>query len=780
MQQGNFAQKDEWASWFGTEVLRSHLIETTNSWFLRRLFGVVPAAQFSDVAETILAQLEEWDVSVWHKAIPILAQVAPEKATSHLQEGTFENLYEMLGYANAVPHLPTEQAHVLLPLLLEKALGEGSDWSNPTIVSKAIHTAYVKKFPDLSQRLQRWFSTIHQEKKRELEYLCKEFYPGHNFFTHFHELLEYDGLDDLSELDWMFSRDALLDELEHLLFLFEEEFSWDKSISFLHSNLKRWPDPIQAFFLNVVGDLEQPLSSTTQRLLVEFLFALQLSRWCVEDLNLEALTLQETISRLSAGIGTLPQREALIQNLNHFPRNKVEEQLLEALRMKWDDVGAIHLTAALGDFPSDDTVDVLLTCITEEAGDYLCEEGAKALARIGEKASRAIIHRWDTLDITQKIYGIDVLKCGKSSSVVAFLQENFDEFSDDIHTLEAWCGVTKSHPDLKLLPLIESELSVSLLSLSEKFCTLCLLHEQDHPKLNDVRTQIHEQEAENQSKTLQMMGDNEFWLNNESLRLELRCTSCGKARCYDISQVFVSHEDPTPFFGGETACLHCGHENEFELTPQSQLTLMGEMAKMTMFGNVEEYEGPLSLASMQIEGSRVVSIREGVEYYEDAMRRRPKDVAVWLGAGNLFSNVGREKKAQECYKTAIKLDPSAPEPNYQRALHLYENEKEKQAFQLLHSCLLRHDEWKFYKLIKTTEREFVEAVVSFHNDLCYELSCEEYRMDIPLERFSQTLPYSLQQYSSGPKTVVNEAKVGRNEPCPCGSGKKYKKCCLRK
>jgi SEC-C motif-containing protein len=29
-----------------------------------------------------------------------------------------------------------------------------------------------------------------------------------------------------------------------------------------------------------------------------------------------------------------------------------------------------------------------------------------------------------------------------------------------------------------------------------------------------------------------------------------------------------------------------------------------------------------------------------------------------------------------------------------------------------------------------------------------------------------------------PKQVVREApKVGRNEPCPCGSGKKYKKCC---
>ncbi|MGL6106354.1 SEC-C metal-binding domain-containing protein [Romboutsia sp.] len=27
------------------------------------------------------------------------------------------------------------------------------------------------------------------------------------------------------------------------------------------------------------------------------------------------------------------------------------------------------------------------------------------------------------------------------------------------------------------------------------------------------------------------------------------------------------------------------------------------------------------------------------------------------------------------------------------------------------------------------------------------------------------------------KTVVREDKVGRNDACPCGSGKKYKKCC---
>lgn len=35
----------------------------------------------------------------------------------------------------------------------------------------------------------------------------------------------------------------------------------------------------------------------------------------------------------------------------------------------------------------------------------------------------------------------------------------------------------------------------------------------------------------------------------------------------------------------------------------------------------------------------------------------------------------------------------------------------------------------------------------------------------------------LEQRKSG--TIRKEKKIGRNDPCPCGSGKKYKKCCGR-
>ena len=37
----------------------------------------------------------------------------------------------------------------------------------------------------------------------------------------------------------------------------------------------------------------------------------------------------------------------------------------------------------------------------------------------------------------------------------------------------------------------------------------------------------------------------------------------------------------------------------------------------------------------------------------------------------------------------------------------------------------------------------------------------------------------LESLLNWPKPKEAEKKVGRNDPCPCGSGKKYKKCCDR-
>ena len=49
---------------------------------------------------------------------------------------------------------------------------------------------------------------------------------------------------------------------------------------------------------------------------------------------------------------------------------------------------------------------------------------------------------------------------------------------------------------------------------------------------------------------------------------------------------------------------------------------------------------------------------------------------------------------------------------------------------------------------------------------------DEYMDNIPYEEWGQYMIALLKENG-----VVKGKKIGRNDPCPCGSGKKYKQCC---
>jgi SWIM/SEC-C metal-binding protein len=52
-----------------------------------------------------------------------------------------------------------------------------------------------------------------------------------------------------------------------------------------------------------------------------------------------------------------------------------------------------------------------------------------------------------------------------------------------------------------------------------------------------------------------------------------------------------------------------------------------------------------------------------------------------------------------------------------------------------------------------------------------------YKIDLEPEKPEDIA--DLTRLLNAPKPATAEKKVGRNEPCPCGSGKKYKGCCGR-
>ena len=59
-----------------------------------------------------------------------------------------------------------------------------------------------------------------------------------------------------------------------------------------------------------------------------------------------------------------------------------------------------------------------------------------------------------------------------------------------------------------------------------------------------------------------------------------------------------------------------------------------------------------------------------------------------------------------------------------------------------------------------------------------------YRGGILLDRLNEQKPQdgiSREEKKDFKKNIVRKKKkIGRNEPCPCGSGKKFKKCCIEK
>lgn len=89
-------------------------------------------------------------------------------------------------------------------------------------------------------------------------------------------------------------------------------------------------------------------------------------------------------------------------------------------------------------------------------------------------------------------------------------------------------------------------------------------------------------------------------------------------------------------------------------------------------------------------------------------------------------------------------------------------------------------EWQGLKIIRTEKGKASdkEGIVEFSATYS-----RKGLRDVHLERAYFKKVDDAWLYESGeliPTTVVREgAKIGRNDPCPCGSGKKYKHCCGR-
>ena len=75
-------------------------------------------------------------------------------------------------------------------------------------------------------------------------------------------------------------------------------------------------------------------------------------------------------------------------------------------------------------------------------------------------------------------------------------------------------------------------------------------------------------------------------------------------------------------------------------------------------------------------------------------------------------------------------------------------------------------------LVRVRTEERLKEVASIFQE-------KGWKVTIELEADKPEDTADLERLLNPQQPVTGEKKIGRNEPCPCGSGKKYKKCCGR-
>ncbi len=478
-----------------------------------------------------------------------------------------------------------------------------------------------------------------------------------------------------------------------------------------------------------------------------------------DRIGVDTLSMAEALDILTLDLSENRYFEALTERLRSFEPKDLAVSVNERMPAIMDGWGGMHLAKLAGGLRLIDTIPTLIDCLGEERGDFLCEAAEEALVRIGEPAQREVIVRWDDLDRSQKIYGGGALEQIGGPHASAFAIERFRElFSDGAE--EDWCALAEAAPDERAIDLLEPELRRKQHVIDECFYRLCVLTGRGHEHLEDFRERV----LENRRRLLDRLAafaDGNLPGPSDTLTLALKCERCGDVNQYEVKDVVTGTSPSTPafFIGDEFPCASCGEWPDFELTSQA---MMGVMATAMMSAREEAGHrrmGPLRFLDAFYRSEKR-SAPEVMAELRAAVASDPDSIVDHLRLGRVQYLVGRPKRAAECYGRVLELEPESMEAGLGVANALADAGKRRDAYDRLRAMLERKGQWRFFRVDEISPASLGADFAKLHNDLQKALGIR----DRPLLHAS---------------FLGSDRKIGRNDPCPCGSGKKYKKCCLK-
>jgi tetratricopeptide (TPR) repeat protein len=252
---------------------------------------------------------------------------------------------------------------------------------------------------------------------------------------------------------------------------------------------------------------------------------------------------------------------------------------------------------------------------------------------------------------------------------------------------------------------------------------------------------------------------------SQTLRIELKCPLCGDTNEYEVQRIAVNpaSNETDLLLAHEFPCASCSRWVDFEFTADAHMALAAELLKLTADSDtgLAGQSNVLIMAEAPYYGQSL-PVGEVVTRCKVALASHPDSIADWLRLGYCYHRIlSRPHQGYDYAERALVLEPNAVEAVFQKAEAMARQGDEAAAFELLDQALESKEQWRFFLTDVASPARLTAQFAHLYNGLRRNLGRTDH------------VSLHVSFHGAG-------KKVGRNDPCPCGSGKKYKKCCLAK
>ncbi|OIP92127.1 MAG: hypothetical protein AUK26_05380 [Syntrophaceae bacterium CG2_30_58_14] len=324
--------------------------------------------------------------------------------------------------------------------------------------------------------------------------------------------------------------------------------------------------------------------------------------------------------------------------------------------------------------------------------------------------------------------------------------------------------------DKRFIPALKTELREGEQAEGETFRLLCLINGEADPELERIKREMELREEREKRLQGAIKKEDMGALLREPLEIPLQCRACRNVYHYTVNKVFVAVGAKDTVIEDHIVCKKCGALDHYQIANDGMVAVTARLALLTLDRKTAKMDREdttvVPMRSISAFGKEI-PLQDLLDKYEKKLRKSPESPELLVGFANALRQIKRREDSVPFYERAIKNDPLTVEGYASLGEYAFDKGDLETAFSHYSKAAEIMDRGHYYR-VRIDLDQFKEGLLD--------------KLMMVAERLGRGLPHPGDARPGGeaPLPARPRPAVGRNQPCPCGSGKKYKKCCLLK